>query len=212
MVKALIFDLDGVVVSTEWNHYIAWKSIAQELGIPFSENDNERLKGISRKDSLKRMLEMGGKNLDDSEFNIYLDKKNKRYLDSIGLLDQSNVLPGVISVLKKASSLGLKTAIGSSSKNARFILSKLELSSFFDVIVDGNDVDVPKPDPEVFLKGAERLGVRPHETIVFEDALSGIQAAKEGGFIAVGVGNEHLREIADEYYTNLTEFSLMNYA
>jgi beta-phosphoglucomutase len=211
-IKGLIFDLDGVLVTTEHNHFIAWKNTAEILGIPFNEEDNEQLKGISRVDSLKKILELGNKSISDETFNELLTKKNEYYLNSIADINQSNLLPGVLNVLKTAQLHGLKCAVGSSSKNARFILSKLQIDSYFSVIVDGNDVSVPKPHPEVFLKGAQQMGLEPFECIVFEDAKSGVQAAKEGGFTAIGVGNPTLIDIVDSYLLNLNDFSLEEYA
>jgi beta-phosphoglucomutase len=211
-IKGLIFDLDGVLVTTEHNHFIAWKNTAEILGIPFNEEDNEQLKGISRVDSLKKILELGNKSISDETFNELLTKKNEYYLNSIADINQSNLLPGVLNVLKTAQLHGLKCAVGSSSKNARFILSKLQIDSYFSVIVDGNDVSFPKPHPEVFLKGAQQMGLEPFECIVFEDAKSGVQAAKEGGFTAIGVGNPTLIDIVDSYLLNLNDFSLEEYA
>jgi beta-phosphoglucomutase len=211
-IKGLIFDLDGVLVTTEHNHFIAWKNTAEILGIPFNEEDNEQLKGISRVDSLKKILEMGAKTISEDYFNELLIKKNEFYLNSIENLNQTNLLPGVLNLLIKAQEFGLKCAVGSSSKNARYILSKLEIETYFSVIVDGNDVTYPKPHPEVFLKGAELMGFNPAQCIVFEDAQSGVQAAKAGGFIAIGVGNPALMEFVDSYLPNLIEFSLEEYA
>ncbi|MBM3418812.1 MAG: beta-phosphoglucomutase, partial [Bacteroidetes bacterium] len=139
-IKALIFDLDGVLVTTEYNHFMAWKNTAQVLGISFDKYDNEQLKGISRADSLKKILELGNKTISEQYFNELITKKNDFYLNSIQTLNQDNVLPGVLNLLKKAQEFGLKCAVGSSSKNARFILTKLEIDRYFKVIVDGNDV------------------------------------------------------------------------
>lgn len=211
-IKGLIFDLDGVLVTTEHNHFIAWKDTADILGIPFGEENNEQLKGISREDSLKKILEMGKKTISKEMFNELLVKKNEFYLNSIKEINQSNLLPGVLSLLQRANFNGLKCAVGSSSKNARFILSKLQIDTYFSVIVDGNDVSFPKPNPEVFIKGAELMGISPSECIVFEDAKSGVQAAKEGGFTAIGVGNPALIDFVDSYLPNLNEFSLEEYA
>jgi len=211
-IKALIFDLDGVLVTTEHNHFVAWKNTAEVLGISFNEEDNEQLKGISRVDSLKKILEMGSKIISEDYFNELLTKKNEFYLNSIQNLNQTNLLPGVLDLLKKAQNIGLKCAVGSSSKNARFILSKLEIDTYFTAIIDGNDVAFPKPHPEVFLKGAEQMGIDPSQCIVFEDAQSGIQAAKDGGFVAIGVGNPSLKTHVDYYLPNLIEFSLEEYA
>lgn len=211
-IKGLIFDLDGVLVTTEHNHFVAWKNTAEMLGIPFNEEDNEQLKGISRVDSLKKILELGQKTISEEVFDELLTKKNEFYLNSIADINQSNILPGVLTLLEKANLHGLKCAVGSSSKNARFILSKLQIDTYFSVIVDGNDVSFPKPNPEVFIKGAKQMGLDPSECIVFEDAKSGVQAAKEGGFTAIGVGNSALIDFVDSYLPNLNEFSLEEYA
>jgi beta-phosphoglucomutase len=210
--KALIFDLDGVIVTTEHNHFIAWKRTAESLGIPFEEEHNELLKGVSRVDSLKKILELGAKTISTEEFDALLISKNEFYVDSIQDLNQTDLLPGVLSLLQEATSKGIKLGIGSSSKNANFILKLLKIDHFFDVVIDGNGVDHPKPHPEVFLNGAKALGLAPAECIVFEDAASGITAAKAGGFIAIAVGNPNIAEMADTYFNDLTEFSLEAYA
>jgi len=207
-IKGLIFDLDGVVVSTEQNHFESWKRIAELLGAEFNEALNENLKGVSRADSLRFILKYSHIEISDSEFEELLVRKNEFYCDSIGDLSKENILPGVESVLEKAKAKGIKVMIGSSSKNARFILDKLGLLSIFDHIVDGNDVQFPKPHPEVFLNGAKLAQLEPSDCIVFEDAASGIKAAKEGGFKAIAVGNPHIKDLADEYYETLNEFTL----
>lgn len=212
MVKALIFDLDGVIVTTEHNHFIAWKRTAESLGIPFEEEHNELLKGVSRVDSLKKILELGSKTISTEEFDALLISKNDFYVDSIQDLNQSDLLPGVLSLLQEARSKGIKLGIGSSSKNANFILKLLKIDHFFDVVIDGNGVEHPKPHPEVFLNGARALSLAPAECIVFEDAASGITAAKAGGFIAIAVGNPNIADMADTYFNDLTEFSLEAYA
>jgi beta-phosphoglucomutase len=210
--KALIFDLDGVIVTTEHNHFIAWKRTANSLGIDFEEEHNELLKGVSRVDSLKKILELGAKTISTEEFNELLISKNDFYVDSIQDLNQTDLLPGVVSLLQEAKSKGIKLGIGSSSKNANFILKLLKIDHFFDVVIDGNGVNHPKPHPEVFLNGAKALSLAPAECIVFEDAASGITAAKAGGFITIAVGNPNIAEMADTYFNDLTEFSLEAYA
>ena len=210
--KALIFDLDGVIVTTEHNHFIAWKRTAESLGIPFEEEHNELLKGVSRVDSLKKILELGSKTISTEEFDALLISKNEFYVDSIQDLNQTDLLPGVLSLLEEARSKDIKLGIGSSSKNANFILKLLKIDHFFDVVIDGNGVEQPKPHPEVFLNGAKALSLAPSECIVFEDAASGITAAKAGGFVAIAVGNPNIAEMADTYFNDLTEFSLEAYA
>jgi beta-phosphoglucomutase len=205
--KGFIFDLDGVLVSTEHNHFIAWQKTARLLGIDFSEEENENLKGVSRVDSLRYILKLGNAVVSDREFNELLEFKNESYLESIKNLTQQNCLKGVVTTLISAKEKGLKLAVGSSSKNAKYILNLIEIEHFFDAIIDGNMVENLKPSPEVFLKAAEKLGLENSSCLVFEDASSGIQAAKAGGFTAVGVGNENIKELADLYYNDLTEFT-----
>lgn len=211
-IKGLLFDLDGVIVTTEHNHFVAWKRTADELGVPFTERENEQLKGISRIDSLKLILKMGNVFISESEFEALLKSKNEFYLESIQSLNQSDLLPGVLDLLTKAKANGIKLGVGSSSKNSNFILGLLGIADFFEVVIDGNGVSDPKPHPEVFLNGAKALGLSPKECLVFEDAISGIQAAKAGGFTAVGVGNPEVKELATIYFNDLTEFRLEDYA
>jgi len=211
-IKALLFDLDGVIVSTEKNHFEAWQQTANKLGISFTEHDNEALKGVNRVDSLRKILSLGDIAISEQEFEVLLTYKNEVYLASISSLSFSDVLPGVMDLLKCAKAKGIKVGLGSSSKNALMILERLGIKSWFDVLIDGNGVTKPKPDPEVFLNGAKSLGLLPSECLVFEDALSGVKAAKDGGFIAIGVGNPMLKGIADVYLNELTEFRLDEYA
>ena len=210
--KAFLFDLDGVLVSTEHNHFLAWQRCAHSLGIEFTEKENELLKGVSRADSLLKILELGAKTISSSEFEALLKSKNDFYLEFIQDLNQENLLPGVLDVLEQAKAQGILLGVGSSSKNANFILDKLNIRSYFEVVIDGNGVKDPKPHPEVFLNGASALGLDPALCMVFEDAASGIAAAKAGGFTAVGVGNPHIADIADIYLNDLTEFRVEQYA
>jgi len=211
-IKALLFDLDGVIVSTEKNHFEAWQQTANKLGISFTEHDNEALKGVNRVDSLRKILSLGDIAISEQEFEVLLTYKNEVYLASISNLSTSDVLPGVMDLLKSAKAKGIKIGLGSSSKNAPMILDRLGIKSWFDVLIDGNGVTNPKPDPEVFLNGANSLGLLPSECLVFEDALSGVKAAKDGGFIAIGVGNPMLKGVADVYLNELTEFRFEEYA
>jgi len=211
-IKALLFDLDGVIVSTEKNHFEAWQQTANKLGISFTEHDNEALKGVNRVDSLRKILSLGNLALSEQEFEALLTYKNEVYLASISNLSTSDVLPGVMDLLKSAKAKGIKIGLGSSSKNAPMILERLGIKSWFDVLIDGNGVMNPKPDPEVFLNGANSLGLLPSECLVFEDALSGVKAAKDGGFMTIGVGNPMLKGVADVYLNELTEFRLDEYA
>lgn len=211
-IKGLLFDLDGVIVSTERNHFEAWQETASKLGIVFTEHDNEALKGVNRVDSLKQILIIGNKTVGQEEFESLLVYKNNMYLDSITTLSNADLLPGVYELLLNAQSKGVSIGIGSSSKNALLILERLGIKSFFSVVIDGNGVTFPKPHPEVFLNGAKKLGLSASQCLVFEDALSGVAAAKAGGFKVVGVGNPMLNGVADMYFNNLTEFRLEDYA
>lgn len=187
--KGLIFDLDGVLVDTAKYHFIAWQELASELGITFTEEDNERLKGVSRVRSLEIILEIGGKSLPQSDFDQCLIKKNEHYLEYIDKLQPNEILPGVQSFLNEAKAAGMPMALGSASKNAPRILDKLHLTHYFKAVIDGNAVSAAKPNPEVFLKGAEALQLEPKDCVVFEDAQAGIDAANNGGMIAVGIGH-----------------------
>ncbi|MGQ1909716.1 beta-phosphoglucomutase [Marinifilum sp. RC60d5] len=188
-ISACIFDLDGVVVDTAKYHYIAWKSLANELGFDFTEMDNERLKGVSRMTSLDILLEIGGVELDDKTKLELAEKKNKNYVEYILKMTPDEILPGVKDFFNELKTQGIKIALGSASKNAMTILNQLKLTDYFDAVVDGTHVSKAKPDPEVFLKGAELLNVSPSECIVFEDAEAGVEAAVNGNMKCVGIGS-----------------------
>jgi len=186
--RAAIFDLDGVIVDTAKYHYLAWKRLANELGFDFSETDNERLKGVSRVRSLEILLEIGGLTLDEATKTKIAAQKNDWYVDYISHMDESEILPGVVEYVKSIRTKGIKTAIGSASKNTPLILERLGIASLFDVVVDGNKVSKAKPDPEVFLRAAKELNIPPTECVVFEDAEAGIEAAHRAGMGVVGIG------------------------
>ena len=211
MIKGLIFDLDGVLVSTETNHYEAWKSIADELQIPFSEKENEKLKGLSRADSLTALLDFGNKSLSHLKFRAILDYKNDIYLKSIENINQNSLLPGVLEFIKEKHEKNYLLAVGSSSRNAHFILKKTKIDHFFTCIIDGNMVKKPKPDPEVFINASVGLRLAPSECLVFEDAESGVIAAKKGGFRVIGVGNLEIKESCDYFIKYMGEFDLSSY-
>lgn len=205
-IKGLIFDLDGVVVDTAKYHYFAWKKVADELNINFTEKDNEKLKGVSRVRSMEIILEIGGLTLEENAFKDICDKKNKIYLEYINQLEEKEILPGVRTFLEDARKKGYKIALGSASKNAVKILERLNIIDLFDVIIDGTKVVYPKPNPEVFLKGADAMKLSNHECIVFEDAKSGIKAANDAGMISVGIGDE---KVLGEANINIQGFSNM---
>ena len=184
-----IFDLDGVLVDTAKYHYWAWKRLAKELGFDFSEQHNERLKGVSRMASLDILLEVGGiKDLPEEKQNLAA-KKNTWYVAYINRMTPDEILPGVLDFLHQLKAAHVKTALGSASKNAPLILKRTGLARFFDAIIDGNTITKAKPDPEVFLLGAQALGVPAEHCVVFEDAEAGVEAALRAGMKCVGVGN-----------------------
>lgn len=196
-IKACIFDMDGVICDTAKYHYLAWKSLAGALGINFTETHNEQLKGVSRMDSLEILLSLGDGQYTPAEKQDFCDSKNRRYVDYISRMDQSEILPGVLPFLNHCREQGIRTALGSVSRNAGMILKNLELKDYFDAVIDGSMVSKAKPDPEVFLKGAAAVGVPPENCVVFEDARTGIQAAKGAGMYAVGIGKPEILTEAD---------------
>lgn len=196
-IQACIFDLDGVICDTAQYHYKAWKQLADELGFEFTEVDNERLKGVSRMDSLNILLEIGQLTLDEETKLELADRKNKVYVDYIRQMGPEELLEGVKPFLMALKAQGIKIALGSVSKNAEMILSNLQLKSYFDAIIDGTKITNAKPDPEVFLLGAQEMGVEPKACVVFEDAFSGIEAAIRAGMKCVGVGSPEMLGRAD---------------
>jgi beta-phosphoglucomutase len=197
MIKACLFDLDGVVVDTARYHYIAWKEIAEGLGFHFSENDNERLKGVSRMESLDILLEVGKLQLNQVQKGDLAERKNNLYVSYIREMTPDEILPGVIQFLDELRDNNILIALGSASKNALAILGKINLTHKFNAVIDGNKVSKAKPDPEVFLKGAAELGVRPEDCLVFEDAQAGIDAARNAGMYAIGIGRPENLKNAD---------------
>lgn len=190
--KAIIFDLDGVIVDTAKYHYLAWRKIAQDLGFDFSEAQNEMLKGVSRVQSLKFLLECGQVTLSQSEKERLLREKNEHYLSLISHMDETELLEGIPALLRALRTHQIPFALGSASKNARLILDALHLTNWFTAIVDGNEVTQAKPDPEVFLKAAQKLGYQPEDCIVVEDSQAGIQAANSVGMTSVGIGSKEV--------------------
>ncbi|RDC63870.1 Alpha,alpha-trehalose phosphorylase [Adhaeribacter pallidiroseus] len=208
MIKACIFDLDGVIVDTAVYHYQAWKRLANELGFDFTEHQNEQLKGVSRVRSLELILGWGNVTKTTAEQTELATRKNKWYVEMINRMQPSEILPGAKEFLQVARAAGLKTALGSASKNSATILERVGLLPLFNAIVDGNHVTASKPDPEVFLKGAEALGLNPVECVVFEDAIAGVQAAKAGGMKVVGIGSPDVLTAADLVIPGLHEMTL----
>ncbi|GAB3926174.1 beta-phosphoglucomutase [Mucilaginibacter myungsuensis] len=207
-IKACIFDLDGVIVDTAVYHYQAWKRLANQLGFDFTEHDNEQLKGVSRVRSLEIILAIGGVTKAEAEREELATLKNTWYVDMIGKMTPDEILPGAKEFLIACRDAGLKTALGSASKNSMMILDKVGITDLFDAIVDGNKVSAAKPDPEVFIKGAAELGVEPSECVVFEDAIAGVEAGKNGGMKVVGIGQPEVLTKADIVLTGLDKMTL----
>ena len=192
MIKACIFDLDGVIVNTAQHHFAAWRRLANELGFDFSAEKNEQLKGVDRMDSLDLILEWGGIERTPEEKEALASKKNNWYREYILKMDDSEILEGVLPFLEELEQKGIRKAVGSSSKNASTIIEQIGLDDRFEVVIDGNKISRSKPDPQVFELGAEVMALSPQECIVFEDAERGVDAALAGGFYAVGIGGENL--------------------
>lgn len=188
-IQAVIFDLDGVIVSTDEYHYQAWLRLAQEEGLRFDRGVNEKLRGVSRMESLDIILRQSGRICGEAEKTAMAERKNRYYRDLLQQLSPDHILPGVAGLLDELKARGIRTAIGSSSKNTPVILEKIGLSTRFDAIADGNDITNSKPDPEVFLLAAKKLGIPPSECAVIEDAEAGIEAALAAGMTAVAVGS-----------------------
>lgn len=202
--KAIIFDLDGVIVSTDEQHYLGWQALADKLGIPFSREVNNRFRGVSRMACMDILEQIGGKHYSREEKEAYAAWKNDYYRNLLGQMSPADLNPEVKSTLDKLRARGLKLAIGSSSKNAKFILERIGLADFFDAVSDGTNILRSKPDPEVFLKAAEFLGLEPAECLVVEDAVSGVDAAHAGGMRAAAVGDAAQKRYGDY---NLQHFS-----
>ena len=190
--KAFIFDLDGVIVDTAKYHFLAWQKLAQELGIEFTPEHNEELKGVSRVRSLDLILELGNITAKQEDKNKWLVQKNEDYLSYLVSMDENELLPGVLPVLNYLKDENQLIALGSASKNARPILEKTGIMHFFDAIVDGNDVSNAKPDPEVFIRAVQLLNSTNENAIVFEDSVAGIQAANSASMTSIGIGDEKI--------------------
>lgn len=203
--KGAIFDLDGVIVDTAKYHFLAWRSLAEQLNIEFTAEDNELLKGVSRMRSLDIILDLGGIQVPAEEKEALARKKNDEYLSFISQIDEQELLPGAKSYLLRLRGEGIKIALGSASKNAVLILKKLNIIDLFDAIVDGNKVSKAKPDPEVFLLGCKELQLEPGDCVVYEDAAAGVQAAKAAGMRVIGIGERRHLPDADMVVRGLFE-------
>lgn len=208
MIQGVIFDLDGVLTDTAVYHYQSWRNIASGVGFDLTESHNEQLKGVSRAESLDIILNWAGAERSVEEKALLLTEKNNHYLTLIASLSTADILPGVVDFLSNIRSGGLKTAVGSSSKNAVFILDKLQLTGYFDAIVDGNMVKQTKPDPEVFMNAAKLLGLPAQNCLVIEDADAGVAAARAAGMFVLGINGHGQLQDADLCVENLLNIDL----
>lgn len=207
-IRACIFDLDGVIVDTAKYHFIAWKRLADQLNIRFTKKDNERLKGVSRYDSLEIILELGKVKLNQIEKDVYAGLKNKWYIDYINKMTPKEILPGSLQFIDELKKAGIKVAIGSASRNTPVILKRIGMSKLFDAVADGNVVSKAKPDPEVFITAAKMLNAEPKYCIVFEDAIAGVRAAINAGMHCIGIGSGKILTEADLVISGLDKINL----
>ncbi len=187
MIKAVLFDLDGVITATSELHYIAWKNLASSIGIEIDREFNETLKGVDRKTSLLRILALGDKKCSEKEFDSLMDKKNEEYVKSLDMLSPSDILPGIKEFLSELKENDIKISIASASKNAPLILEQLKLMDYVDYIANPNDVKQSKPAPDIFLLAAKGVGVDIKECVGIEDAISGLEAIKKAGAKSITV-------------------------
>jgi len=205
--KGFIFDLDGVIVDTAHFHFRAWKKTANELGFNLTEELNEKLKGVSRIDSLQKILDWANVSITQEQFDKLTYDKNEDYLAYVRQMTKEDVLPGVAAFVENLRNWGYPIALGSASKNAKHILERVGLINRFEAIVDGNCVTKAKPDPEVFLNAAELLHVNPEDCVVFEDSLAGIQAANVANMVSIGIGDPSILSEADYCFKDFTEIN-----
>ncbi|MCX6302329.1 MAG: beta-phosphoglucomutase [Bacteroidia bacterium] len=207
-IKGCIFDLDGVIVDTAKYHYLAWKRLADHLDVNFTLEDNERLKGVSRMDSLEIILAIGKRKLNKELKEKYARLKNEWYIDYISKMTPDEILSGSIKFINELKGAGIKTALGSASKNTPLILKRVGMEKMFDAVVDGNIVSRAKPNPEVFIVAAGMIKVKPEHCVVFEDAVAGVQAAINAGMICVGIGSRKVLAKAHYIISGLDEMNL----
>ena len=208
MIKGFIFDLDGVITDTAELHYLAWKKLSDEMGWRFDREVNEQLRGVSRMDSINIIKDHNNVQVSEEKLAALATAKNDIYVDSLDQMTPNDYLPGAQELLNLLRVEGFQVALGSASKNSIKVLEQLEAKKYFDVIGDGNSVSRSKPSPDIFLFGAEQLGLKPEECIVYEDAEAGVDAAKAGGFHAVGIGPADRVGHADVRFDTMTEATL----
>lgn len=205
MIKAVIFDLDGVLVHTDKFHYLAWKALADKLGIYFDETINNRCRGVSRMESLDIVLERSDKSYTQEEKVAFATEKNEIYKSYLATMTPADVTDDVRNTVLSLKNRGIKVAIGSSSKNTRFILERVGLIDLFDAISDGNNISHSKPDPEVFIKAAEFLGIEPRYCMIVEDAVSGVEAGKRAKMTTTAIGDAATAHVADNDIEKLSD-------
>jgi beta-phosphoglucomutase len=208
VIRACIFDLDGVIVDTAHYHFLAWKRLANELGYDLTEQENERLKGVSRMQSLEIILELAGISLNETHKKMLANKKNTWFIDYVERMLPEEIFPGVKQLICELSAYGIKVGLASSSKNARTVIQLLGMQNEFDAIVDGSMITHTKPHPEIFISTAEKLGVDPKDCVVFEDAEAGVEAALAAGMRCVGIGSPVRLHKANKVFSKISEFKL----
>ncbi len=206
MIRAFLFDLDGVLTDTSEFHYLGWKRLADELGLPFDRQKNEALRGVSRRESLLLLLD--GRPATEEEMNEWMERKNRYYLEYVSKMTPHDLLPGALELLKELHQAGYKVAIVSSSKNTPLVLDRLQINKWLDVVVDGNAPVLSKPAPDLFLLAAKQLGVEPSECLVIEDAEAGIAAGKAAGMRTLGLGPIERVGSADYHLADLKGVTL----
>lgn len=208
MIQAVIFDLDGVLVDTAHYHFIAWQRLARELGIHFTEHENEQLKGVSRMRSLEIILELGNLRLSQQEMERLATKKNEWFVSYVNAMKPDEIFPGVKELVQDIRASGMKVALASSSKNADTVLTLLNIKEYFDAIVDGTMITHTKPDPEIFLLAARKLNIPVTQCLVFEDAEAGVEAALAAGMKCIGVGSLQQLGKADVVVPKTADFTV----
>lgn len=209
--RGILFDLDGVITDTARYHYLAWKRLADEQGIPFDETVNQRLKGVDRRRSFQIILEAAGVSMTHEELERMSATKNSYYLQLISEMTPHDLLPGAMQLLEQCKAQGVRIGLASASRNARFVLEKLKLETIFDAVADAALIRHGKPDPEIFLTVMEQLELDAWSCLGVEDAAEGIRAIKAAGIYAVGVGEKERLGEADEVIPDLTQFHLEKY-
>lgn len=207
-IKACIFDLDGVIVDTAHYHYLAWKRLAKELGYYLTEAENEQLKGVSRMESLEKVLALAGISLPKPEKEKLSDRKNAWFQEYVAAMSPGDIFPGVKQLIRDLKSAGMKIGLASSSKNARAVVKLLELENEFDAIVDGTMISHTKPHPEIFLTAAKKLQIDPAACVVIEDAQAGVEAALAAGMKCIGIGSPELLQKANKVFSKTAQIKL----